>query len=60
MREFLLTLYLKHGEREFEHEIIIWSPLYRAGFLEINTMSGRTVTKITPKGLEYLKNLDNP
>ena len=59
MREFLLELYLQHGEREFPHEIFIWSPLYMAGFLEINTMSGHTVTKITHKGLEYLKRNDS-
>ena len=53
MREFLLELYLQHGEREFECGAMGFE-LRVHGFL-VNAVT----TRITPKGLEYIKNLDN-
>ena len=50
MREFLLELYLKYGEREFKCGVMGFE-LRAHGFL-VNAVT----TRITPKGLEYLKN----
>ncbi len=54
MREFLLELYLQYGEREFKCGDMGFE-LRVHGFL-VNAVT----TRITPKGMEYLKNLDNP
>ena len=54
MRELLLELYLEHGEREFECRVMGFE-LRVHGFL-VNAVT----TRITHKGLEYIKNLDNP
>ena len=77
MREFLLELYLKYGEREFEYawrevdqrfENSLFDVLL-AGFIinrehesytHNNTVYLASVYQLTPKALEYIKNLDNP
>lgn len=65
MREFLLELYLKHGEREFVWE---WTDLFNGKiikpmeekFVEYKGTGVLPIYKLTPKAIEYLKNLDNP
>ena len=58
MREFLLELYLKYGEREFEYTGgAKWGAALWSKFLDDGP---GLLTQLTPKGLEYIKNLDNP
>ena len=54
MREFLLELYLEHGEREFKCGVMGFE-LRVHGFL-VNAVT----TRITTKAIDYIKNLDNP
>jgi len=57
MRDFLMELYLKYGEREFKwlHREM---RLLDQGYIE--WANGYTMhQKLTPKALEYIKNLDN-
>ena len=67
MREFLLGLYLKYGEREFSFkDLPDWQKepqrrvrglAYDNGFL--HNGPGH-MFNLTPEALEYIKNLDNP
>ena len=58
MREFLLELYLEHGEREFEW-LHTEMRLLDQGYIEWAN-SYTMNQKITTKAIEYIKNLDNP
>ncbi len=70
MREFLMGLYLLHGEREFELEME-WDNNHMNAFDEyyishfkgdqllINSTNSTYLFYLTPKALEYIKNLDN-
>lgn len=85
MREFLLALYLQHGEREFRYtdlnisgnrEGFVWKyngdkitisigALLEKDFIIITNQNKYDMTKriqfhLTPKAIEYIKNLDNP
>ena len=64
MREFLLELYLQHGEREFVYALSHnrESPAaYTALLMQyIKQIDPWPLKQLTPKGLEYIKNLDNP
>ena len=57
-----MELYLLHGEREFSIEKmsdILW--LAREdGYLRYKGFGVLPIYKLTPKALEYIKNLDNP
>ncbi len=58
MREFLMGLYLLHGEREFDWDgsmIELWKNVY----IDNASITDSIPVKITKKGLKYLKNLDN-
>lgn len=64
MRDFLMELYLTHGDREFE---VDWgrglterTSTMSEGLLEYIGGGILPIYKLTPKGLEYIKNLDNP
>ena len=67
MREFLLELYLQHGEREFGFAVNFLS-LEESVFIEARTkyyiiylgFAAPIPYKLTPKAIEYIKNLDNP
>ena len=57
MREFLLELYLEHGERSFWWDWNVDIELCRGrmgGYIKSSPYSEGY--KLTPKGLEYLKN----
>ncbi len=56
MREFLMELYLLHGEREF---LCRGRPMcYQLRVHEF--LVNEVTTRLTPKAIEYIKNLDNP
>ena len=63
MRELLLELYIKHGERVFRDYAYVYSQVtpygeaYRQNFL--SRVSDYQL-QLTPKAIEYIKNLDNP
>jgi hypothetical protein len=58
MREFLLELYLEHGEREFECYKYLGNGVNE--FIAVNYSGYPYKYKLTHKALEYIKNLDNP
>ena len=61
MREFLLELYLKHGEREFNLDTLrneFWAAREN-GYLMHRPLARWPTYYITPKAIEYIKNLDN-
>ena len=67
MREFLLELYLKHGERGFRYtdlnisgdrdKIAAFKQSKNRGYIGLGFTTPYT---LTPKAIEYVKNLDNP
>ena len=71
MREFLLELYLQHGERGFawkyKGDKITPSlgTLLEKDFIIYQNQNKYDITKriqfhLSPKAIEYIKNLDNP
>jgi len=63
MREFLMELYLKYGERDFPQSLLLgvdhfytYVAAERAGYVR-NHVNGYVC--ISPKGLEYLKQNGN-
>ncbi len=72
MRDFLMELYLEYGEREFvphTREGLFTEARWfmdfidHVGWVKNSTNKNKTKTskyKLTPKAIEYIKNLDNP
>ena len=59
MREFLLELYLGHGDRWHERNYTTFTRYggaIKEGFVVYDECKAPAQYKITPKGLEYLKN----
>ncbi len=67
MREFLMGLYIEHGDREFERYNIAGN-LFWGAYCELFIScqidhayhGNKTKYKLTPKAIEYIKSLDNP
>lgn len=69
MRECLLELYLKYGEREFRYtdlnisgnrdKLADFKQSKNRGYIDLGFTARDTYT-LTPKAIEYIKNLDNP
>ena len=67
MREFLLELYLKHGEREFGFvvdfislEESVFDEARREYYIMYLGFAAPIPYKLTSKAIQYIKNLDNP
>ena len=74
MREFLLELYLQHGEREFvpfTRDNLFFEARWSMEFIDhvgwVENPANKTKSKnkipkykLSPKAIEYIKNLDNP